>query len=248
MPADFMRAVENTDRKSSWANGSSPPRSATCGAGAEAGLRIQVAINISAYHLQSAGFVPKSPSRRGAPPRNPANAGCRSRFWKPPRSTISRISALIAPCRELGIGFALDDFGSGYSSLTYLSQLDVDTSRSTILRPRHAIRTRATAPVLGIIALARAFEMHCDICGKVTNNRVMRQSHNLAVWRKLLKERNLFSRRSLECRITPSAIRTCRMGSRTQAYAYGNRLSMAVRTGQELPTGCRQLPGLQQHP
>jgi EAL domain-containing protein (putative c-di-GMP-specific phosphodiesterase class I) len=75
---------------------------------------------------------------------------------------IARISALIAACRELGIGFALDDFGSGYSSLTYLSQLDVDTLKidQSFVRDMQSDKGDH-AVVQGIIALARAFDMRC---------------------------------------------------------------------------------------
>jgi diguanylate cyclase (GGDEF)-like protein len=163
LPADFMRAVENTDLEIELGEWVIATAVGHLRRWREAGLRIQVAINISAYHLQSAGFVPKltEQARRYAP--QPGERWLQIEVLETAAlDDIARISALIAACRELGIGFALDDFGSGYSSLTYLSQLDVDTLKidQSFVRDMQSDKGDH-AVVLGIIALARAFEMHC---------------------------------------------------------------------------------------
>lgn len=163
LPADFMRAVENTDLEIELGEWVIATAVGHLRRWREAGLRIQVAINISAYHLQSAGFVPKltEQARRYGP--QPGERWLQIEVLETAAlDDIARISALIAACRELGIGFALDDFGSGYSSLTYLSQLDVDTLKidQSFVRDMQSDKGDH-AVVLGIIALARAFEMHC---------------------------------------------------------------------------------------
>ena len=163
LPGDFMRAVENTELEielGEWVVATAVDQLL---AWRHAGFRLPLAINISAYHMQSPGFVPrlKAQAQRYAP-----QAGER---WlqievleTAALDDIARISSLIAACRELGIGFALDDFGSGYSSLTYLSQLDVDTLKIDQSFVRDMQTDRGDhAVVQGIIALARAFEMHC---------------------------------------------------------------------------------------
>ncbi len=163
LPGDFMRAVDATDLEielGEWVIASAVEHLLRW---REAGLRIEIGINISAYHLQSAGFVPRlrEQAQRYAP-----QLGER---WlqievleTAALDDIARISALIADCRELGIGFALDDFGSGYSSLTYLSQLDVDTLKidQSFVRDMQSDKGDH-AVVQGIIALARAFDMRC---------------------------------------------------------------------------------------
>lgn len=63
----------------------------------------------------------------------------------------------LAECREMGVGIALDDFGSGYSSLAYLARLPITRlkiDRSFIAELDHA---RGRAIVQAIIDLARGF-------------------------------------------------------------------------------------------
>ncbi len=158
-----MRAVDNTDLEielGEWVIASAVDHLLRW---REAGLRIEVGINISAYHLQSAGFVPRlhEQAQRYAP--QPGERWLQIEVLETAAlDDIARISALIADCRELGIGFALDDFGSGYSSLTYLSQLDVDTLKidQSFVRDMRSDKGDH-AVVQGIIALARAFDMRC---------------------------------------------------------------------------------------
>ena len=121
----------------------------------QAGFEIQLSINISAYHLQSPGFVDKlgaCASQGGT---------CLQRLQIEVLETaaledIARIGALIKACRQFGVGFALDDFGTGYTSITYLSKLDVDTLKIDQSFVRDMQQARPThAIVQGIIALAR---------------------------------------------------------------------------------------------
>jgi len=163
LPGDFMRAVDGTVLEielGDWVIASAVDQLLSWRA---AGFRILVGINVSAYQFQAPGFVDKltAQARRYGP-----QAGER---WLQVEvletaalDDFARISALIADCRALGIGFALDDFGAGYSSLTYLSHLDVDTLKidQSFVRDMQSDKGDH-AVVQGIIALARAFEMHC---------------------------------------------------------------------------------------
>jgi len=125
-----------------------------------AGLDIEVSINISAFHLESAGFIGQLQQRLGQYPDLPA---CRLQIEVLETSAledIGEVSRIIEASKKLGVSFALDDFGTGYSSLSYLSRLPVDVlkiDRSfvrnlTVSRGDHAI-------VLGVIALSKAFEL-----------------------------------------------------------------------------------------
>ena len=71
------------------------------------------------------------------------------------------MSTELAKIKQLGISVAIDDFGSGYSSLNYLKRLPVDVlkiDRSFVQDIESD--SRNSAIVAGIIALAQALDMH----------------------------------------------------------------------------------------
>lgn len=163
LPADFMRAVENTELEielGEWVIATAVEHLCRW---RTAGLQIGVGINISAYHFQAPDFVSRLAAQaRRYGPRSGEHWLQIEVLETAALDDIPRVSALIAACRELGIGFALDDFGSGYSSLTYLSKLDVDTLKIDQSFVRDMRTDKGDhAVVQGIIALARAFDMHC---------------------------------------------------------------------------------------
>lgn len=89
----------------------------------DAGLSLQVGVNISAHQLQTIGFAAKLASALQAQPS--VNPQClqleileTSAF-----DDVQAVADVMRDCRSLGVTFALDDFGTGYSSLTYLKQL-----------------------------------------------------------------------------------------------------------------------------
>lgn len=161
LPADFLRTVEGTELEIELGDWVVATALGQLRQWWLEGFAIDLSINISAYHLQSKGFVQKlkeGAERLGA-------TDCLRRLQIEVLETaaledIARIGSLIQACRELGVGFALDDFGTGYSSLTYLSKLDVDTLKIDQSFVRDMLEDRGDhAVVHGIIALARAFDM-----------------------------------------------------------------------------------------
>jgi diguanylate cyclase (GGDEF)-like protein len=162
-PGDFMRAIENTELEIELGDWVLASVVTQLRAWREAGLRIELAVNVSAYQLQSEGFVGRL--RAQAARYEPASGERWLQIEVLETAALDdteRIGTLIAECRALGIGFALDDFGAGYSSLTYLSQLDVDTLKidQSFVRDMESDKGDH-AVVQGIVALARAFDMHC---------------------------------------------------------------------------------------
>ena len=72
--------------------------------------------------------------------------------------TISKMQAL----RRLGVGFALDDFGNGYSSLSHLRRLPLEQVKIDRLFVRDIARDRANAAIVeAIIAMGRT--LHLDV-------------------------------------------------------------------------------------
>ncbi len=75
-------------------------------------------------------------------------------------SEVGRVTAILARLREYGIRVAIDDFGSGYSALSYLRDLPIDE----VKLDRHFIESvtrgaRAAAVVRSVIDLARELDI-----------------------------------------------------------------------------------------
>ena len=93
---------------------------------AEQGLAIDLSINISPAHLLSGrlcGFLV------GEIARNPQVQSHRIELEIVESAAIddfARASSVLKQCRDLGFRISLDDFGTGFSSLTHLRELPVD--------------------------------------------------------------------------------------------------------------------------
>ena len=89
------------------------------------GRNVRVAINVSALQFEQPDFtrnVLRALEDSGASPEMIELELTESLAMSDVQSVVDRI----APLRALGIRFAIDDFGSGYSSLSYLSKLSFD--------------------------------------------------------------------------------------------------------------------------
>lgn len=121
------------------------------------GLDIRISVNIAARHLQRDDFVPRLRARLEA---QPAAAG-RLELEVVESTAIedmSRIPRLIEECRALGIGFAIDDFGIGYSSLTYFKMLPVDTLKIDQSFIRDMLKDPDDLAIVeGVIGLSKVF-------------------------------------------------------------------------------------------
>lgn len=160
LPDEFLRVIENTELEIELGDWVFSQAFQQLQRWRQAGEDFEVSINASAYHLQSANFVPKLNALMG----HYCAQTCRRCVQIEVLETaalddIARVSAIIKACREFGVGFALDDFGTGYSSLTYLSNLDVDTLKIDQSFVRGMLEDKGDhAIVQGIIALAKAFD------------------------------------------------------------------------------------------
>ncbi|MET0069670.1 MAG: EAL domain-containing protein [Candidatus Thiodiazotropha sp.] len=89
------------------------------------GLDMTVSINIGALHLQQADFVEHLQALLAAHPAVPPMALEIEILESSALEDIDYVSEVINACDELGIGFSLDDFGTGFSSLGYVKRLAV---------------------------------------------------------------------------------------------------------------------------
>ena len=160
-PGEFLRAVENTDLEIELGDWVVATAIDQLRQWRQQGFDTDVSINISAYHLESPGFVTKLKDRAIALGSVDELRRLQIEVLETAAlDDFARIGALIRDCRTLGVSFALDDFGTGYSSIAYLSKLDVDTLKIDQSFVRDMQEDKSDhAIVQGIIALARAFGM-----------------------------------------------------------------------------------------
>ncbi len=160
-PDDFLRTVEDTELEVELGDWMLRTAIAQLHRWHAEGFAIELSVNVSAYYLQSAGFVAKLQATATQLAAMDALRHLQIEVLETAAlEDIGRIDALIGACREFGVGFALDDFGTGYSSIAYLSKLDVDTLKIDQSFVRDMLQDKGDhAIVQGIIALARAFDM-----------------------------------------------------------------------------------------
>jgi len=122
------------------------------------GLDLQVSVNIAARHMVHADFTVRLEQILSEFPQvNPANL----EFEITETAAIEDVSGVVRTmngCKLLGVSFALDDFGVGYSSLTYLRRLPVAVIKVDRSFVHDMLQdSNDLAMVAGIISLGRDF-------------------------------------------------------------------------------------------
>jgi EAL domain-containing protein (putative c-di-GMP-specific phosphodiesterase class I) len=118
-----------------------------------------VSVNVDAYQLQQPNFVSRVEALLAACPLPKPGSMVFEILESNALQNTDGVSHVIRSCQKMGIGFALDDFGIGYSSLTYLKRLPVETLKIDRSFVRDMLTDRDDlAIVKGVIALAKAFQ------------------------------------------------------------------------------------------
>jgi len=158
-PAEFLRLIENTELDIELGNWVINTALAQIVHWHNAGLDIEVSINISAYHLEAPRFAEELWQKLAQYPDLPPGRLQIEVLETAALNDLVIVSEVVEACHKFGVSFALDDFGTGYSSLTYLSNLPVDVLKIDQSFVRDMLEDKGDrAIVQGIIALARAFE------------------------------------------------------------------------------------------
>lgn len=158
-PAEFLHAIEGTTLEIELGDWVVSTAFDQLDAWHQAGLAMELSINISARHLQANDFAWKLKRKMRRHPTLPKGCLQVEVLETAALSDIPRVSDTIERCRKIGISFALDDFGTGYSSLSYLGRLPVDTLKIDQSFIRDMLEDKGDrAIVQGVIALARAFD------------------------------------------------------------------------------------------
>ncbi len=123
------------------------------------GIFLPVSVNINAHHLMQPDFTPRLAMLLAKHPDMPSSMLDLEITESASLEDFASVSALIDECRSvLGVTFSLDDFGAGYSSLTYLRRLPADVVKIDQSFVRDMLRDpEDMAIVAGVISLAREF-------------------------------------------------------------------------------------------
>ncbi|MET7372902.1 putative bifunctional diguanylate cyclase/phosphodiesterase [Micromonospora arida] len=166
-PADFIRPVENSEQLGTFTRYVLNKALSVAASWAREGLDVPISVNLSARSLLD--------------PRLPAEiAEALRRHQVPPHrlvleitetvvmSELEVIDEVLATLRSMGVQLAVDDFGTGFSSLTFLTRIAVDelkVDRSFVIRmadsPEAAAIVRTTvglAHELGLRVVAEGVE------------------------------------------------------------------------------------------
>ena len=90
------------------------------------GLEISVSVNIAPRHLLNPDFSTRLQQILNAFPTVKASNLMLEITESAAIDDIAAVTKMMIACKEIGVKFALDDFGVGYSSLTYMRRLPVD--------------------------------------------------------------------------------------------------------------------------
>ena len=120
---------------------------------------VGIRVNVSALQLRDPAFVRKVAAVLSSTALDPAALGLEitETVWV---SDTARVADNLTALHEMGIGLSLDDLGSGYSSIAYLSRYPVFECfkvDKTYIQDLPAERPKAI--ITAIVMLARAFDL-----------------------------------------------------------------------------------------
>ncbi|MEV4757470.1 EAL domain-containing protein [Micromonospora sp. NPDC049559] len=166
-PADFVRPIEGSELLGSFTRYVVDKALAVAAEWARHGLDVPISINLSARSL----LDPRLPAEVAESLRRhhvPADRLVLEITETVVMSELEVIDEVLAALRSLGVQLAVDDFGTGFSSLTFLTRIAVDelkVDRSFVMRmadsPEAAAIVRTTVDLgreLGLRVVAEGVE------------------------------------------------------------------------------------------
>ncbi|HEY1399278.1 putative bifunctional diguanylate cyclase/phosphodiesterase, partial [Roseateles sp.] len=122
------------------------------------GLDLELSVNISPRHLAAPAFVPRLEALLARHPDVPPDRLVLELLESSALDDVAHARRLLTDCKRLGLRLAMDDFGTGYATLSVLKQLPLDQLKID----RSFVQTMLVDPqdralVQGVIALAGQF-------------------------------------------------------------------------------------------
>ncbi len=157
-PASFLPIVDNTDFVIPMGEWVMREALRQIGVWQESGLEMHVSVNIAARHLMQPGFPLRLSGLLQEFPHISPNQLELEITETAAIEDITGVAQTISSCKLLGVTFALDDFGVGYSSLTYLRRLPVEVIKVDQSFVRDMLHDNDDlAVVAGVVSLSREF-------------------------------------------------------------------------------------------
>ncbi|MFX1682688.1 EAL domain-containing protein [Mitsuaria sp. CC2] len=122
------------------------------------GLDLELSVNISPRHLAAPAFVPRLEALLARHPDVPPDRIVLELLESSALDDVAHARRLLTDCKRLGLRLAMDDFGTGYATLSVLKQLPLDQlkiDRSFV--QTMLVDAQDHALVQGVIALAGQF-------------------------------------------------------------------------------------------
>jgi len=124
-----------------------------------AGLSLEVSVNITGKQIQDPNFIEALEEQLANYPEIPSTFLELEILESSALEVLKCSEIVIEACKRLGISFALDDFGTAYSSLSYLRQLRVDTLKIDQTFVRNILDDKEDQAIIeGVIQLAKVFK------------------------------------------------------------------------------------------
>jgi diguanylate cyclase (GGDEF)-like protein/PAS domain S-box-containing protein len=157
-PATFLPVIENTDFVIPLGEWVIQEALRQIDAWQKQGLIMHVSVNIAARHLTRQDFPLRLAGLLQEFPDVEPEMLELEITETAAIEDIAGVAQIINSCRLMGVGFSLDDFGVGYSSLTYLRRLPVETIKIDQSFVRDMLHdSDDLAVVAGVVSLSREF-------------------------------------------------------------------------------------------
>lgn len=158
-PVTFLPLIENTDFSISLGEWVICETLRQIEVWQDMGLDFQVSVNISARHMVQKNFSERLTALLAEVPKVMPSKLELEITETAAIEDVAGVGQTIADCKVLGVSFALDDFGVGYSSLTYLRRLPVEVIKIDQSFVRDMLQDADDlAVVAGVISLSRDFK------------------------------------------------------------------------------------------
>ena len=174
LPAEFLPIIENTDFSHTLGEWCIREAIRQAGLWRKDGLNLKVAVNISPRHITRTDFPKRLEMLLQSFPEFPPNMLELEVTESAAIEDMTVVAQVMNSCKLLGVSFTLDDFGVGFSSLTYLRRLpvaNIKIDRSFVRDMLHD--SEDLSLIAGIISLSREFDRQVVAEGVETDEHVV---------------------------------------------------------------------------